>query len=32
METCVAEGVRAGQGEKALRQLKSALTQVIKNL
>ena len=32
METCVAEGVRAGKGEKALRELKSALAQVIKNL
>lgn len=32
METCVAEGVRAGQGEKALRQLKGALAQVVKNL
>ena len=32
METCVAECVRAGQGEKALRHLKGALTQVVKNL
>lgn len=32
METCVTDCVRAGQGEKALRQLKGALTQVIKNL
>ena len=32
METCVAECVRAGQGEKALRELKGALTQVVKNL
>ncbi len=32
METCVADCVRAGQGEKALRQLKGALGQVIKNL
>ncbi len=32
METCVADCVRAGQGEKALRQLKGALTHVIKNL
>ena len=32
METCVADCVRAGQGEKALRQLKSALAQVVKNL
>ena len=32
METCVAEYVRAGQGEKALRHLKGALTQVVKNL
>ncbi len=32
MDTCVADCVRAGQGEKALRQLKGALTQVIKNL
>ena len=32
METCVADCVRAGQAEKALRQLKGALTQVIKNL
>jgi hypothetical protein len=26
METCVAEWVRAGQGKKALRELKGALT------
>ena len=32
METCVADCVRAGQGEKALRELKGALAQVIKNL
>jgi len=32
METCVAECVRAGQGDKALRQLKGALTQVVKSL
>lgn len=32
LETCVTECVRAGQGEKALRELKGALTQVIKNL
>ncbi len=32
IETCVADCVRAGRGEKALRQLKSALTQVVKNL
>ncbi len=32
METCVADCVRAGHGEKALRELKGALTQVIKNL
>lgn len=32
METCVAECVRAGEGEKALRELRGALTQVIKNL
>ena len=32
METCVADCVRAGHGEKALRQLKGALAQVIKNL
>jgi len=32
MENCVAHCVRAGQGEKALRQLKGALTQVVKNL
>lgn len=32
METCVAEGIRAGKGEKALRDLKGALAQVVKNL
>ncbi len=32
LETCVAECVRAGQGEKALRHLKGALAQVVKNL
>jgi DNA-binding FrmR family transcriptional regulator len=32
METCVAECVRAGEGEKALKHLKGALTQVVKNL
>lgn len=32
METCVTECVRAGQGEKALRHLKGALAQVVKNL
>jgi DNA-binding FrmR family transcriptional regulator len=32
METCVADCVGAGQGEKALRELKDALTQVVKNL
>lgn len=32
METCVAECVRAGQGEKALRHLNAALTHVVKNL
>ena len=32
METCVAACVRAGQGEKALAQLKGALSQVVKNL
>ena len=32
LETCVADCVRAGQGEKALRELKGALTQVVKNL
>ncbi len=32
METCVANCVRTGRGEKALRQLQGALTQVIKNL
>ena len=30
METCVADCVRAGHGEKALRQLKGALAQVLK--
>ncbi len=32
METCVAECVRAGQGERAIRHLKGALAQVVKNL
>jgi DNA-binding FrmR family transcriptional regulator len=32
METCVADCVRAGQGEKALSHLKGAISQVIKNL
>lgn len=32
METCVADCVRAGKGEKALRELKGALAQVVKNL
>lgn len=32
METCVTDCVKAGKGEKALRELKGALTQVIKNL
>ena len=32
IETCVADCVRAGEGEKALRQLKRALAQVVKNL
>ena len=32
METCVAECIRVGQGEKALRHLKGALGQVVKNL
>ena len=32
LETCVAECVRAGQGEKALRHLKAALAQVVKDL
>ncbi len=32
METCVADCVRAGKGEKALRELKSALTQILKDL
>lgn len=32
LESCVAECVRAGQGEKALRELKGALAQVIKDL
>jgi len=32
LDTCVADCVRAGQGEKALRHLKGALTQVVKNL
>ena len=32
METCVAECIRAGEGEQAVRQLKGALSQVVKNL
>ncbi|MFQ5664570.1 MAG: metal-sensitive transcriptional regulator [Terriglobia bacterium] len=32
METCVAECIRAGRGEKALRHLKGALAQVVKSL
>ena len=32
METCVADCVRSGKAEKALRELKGALTQVLKNL
>ncbi len=32
METCVADCVRSGQGEKALRQLKGTLVQVLKSL
>jgi len=32
METCVTDCVRAGRGEKALRELKGALAQVIKDL
>lgn len=32
METCVAECIRAGEGEQAVRQLKSALSHVVKNL
>lgn len=32
LESCVAECVRAGQGEKALRELKGALAQVVKDL
>ncbi len=32
METCVADCLRSGKGEKALRELKAALTQVIKSL
>ena len=32
IETCVADCVRAGKGEKALRQLKGALAQVVKNI
>jgi CsoR family transcriptional regulator, copper-sensing transcriptional repressor len=32
METCVANCVRAGQGEKALSKLKGALAHVVKNL
>ncbi len=32
LETCVADCIRAGEGEKALKHLKGALTQVVKNL
>ncbi len=32
METCVAECIRAGEGEQAVRQLKGAVSQVVKNL
>ncbi len=32
MDTCVAQCVRGGKGDKALRELKGALTQVLKNL
>ena len=32
METCVADCVRDGRGEKALRELRRALGQVVKNL
>jgi DNA-binding FrmR family transcriptional regulator len=32
METCVSDCVRSGKAEKALRELKGALTQVLKNL
>ena len=32
METCVADCIRAGEGEQALRHLKGALSQVVKNL
>ena len=32
METCVAECIRAGEGEQAVRHLKGALSQVVKNL
>lgn len=32
METCVAECIRGGQGDKALRNLKGALAQVVKSL
>jgi DNA-binding FrmR family transcriptional regulator len=32
LETCVTNCVRKGEGEKALRQLKGALAQVVKNL
>lgn len=32
METCVTECIRQGEGEQALKHLKSALTQVVKNL
>lgn len=31
MDTCVAEAVRAGGGQKALAHLKGTLTQVLKN-
>jgi DNA-binding FrmR family transcriptional regulator len=31
MDTCVAEAVRAGGGQRALAHLKSALAQVLKN-
>ena len=32
METCVTECIRQGEGEEALRHLKGALAQVVKNL
>ena len=32
METCVTDCIRQGKGEDALRHLKGALTQVVKNL